>query len=195
MTEECRLYGVNLEELAETLGSGDANYLGELGRRYGARILELERDLTPGAVAEALRRWIYDPVAQVGETAAGAALGAAFEILCGDAARRASAPMRLCGDHPIPPVAAMADDVEALDVSLDFDRLESRLGSRKTCGVVFQTPGLRVGHLSYLELRRVRAALKAVSKELLQELPFFAGLLPAVRLAVRHELDLIVISG
>ncbi|MBI5482770.1 MAG: hypothetical protein HY906_28200 [Deltaproteobacteria bacterium] len=195
MTEECRLYGVNLEELAETLGSGDANYLGELGRRYGARILELERDLTPGAVAEALRRWIYDPVAQVGETAAGAALGAAFEILCGDAARRASAPMRLCGDHPIPPVAAMADDVEALDVSLDFDRLESRLGARKTCGVVFQTPGLRVGHLSYLELRRVRAALKAVSKELLQELPFFAGLLPAVRLAVRHELDLIVISG
>ena len=195
MKDECRLYGVNLEELAEMLGSGDAGYLGELARRYGARIAEAERDLTPGVVADALRRWIYDPVAQVGETAAGAALGSAFEILCTDAARRASAPSRLCGDYPIPPISAMADDVEALDVSLDFDRLESRLGSRKTCGVVFQTPGLRVGHLSYLEVRRVRAALKGVSKELLQELPFFAGFLPAVRLAVRHELDLITISS
>jgi hypothetical protein len=195
MSDECRLYGVNLEELAETLGSGDAAYLGELGRRYGARILELERELTPGAVAEALRRWIYDPVAQVGETAAGAALGAAFELLCADAARQAGAPVRLCGDHPIPPIAAMADDVGALDVGFDFDRLESRLGSRKTCGVVFQTPGLRVGHLSYLESRRVRAAFKTVTKELLQELPFFAAFLPAIRLAVRHELDLVTLSS
>ena len=195
MKEECRLYGVNLEELAETLGSGNDAYLGELARRYGARIAELEHELTAGAVTDALRRWIYDPVAQVGETAAGAALGAAFELLCADAARQASAPVRLGGDHPIPPISALADDVEALDVQLDFDRLESRLGSRKTCGVVFQTPGLRVGHLSYLELRRVRAALKGVSKELLQELPFFAGFLPAVRLAVRYELDLIVFSG
>jgi hypothetical protein len=193
MSEECRLYGVNLEDLAETLGSGDDVYLGELGRRYGARIGELEKELTPGGVSDALRRWIYDPVAQVGETAAGVALGRAFEILCADAARQASAPVRLGGDHPIPAVSALADDVGALDVSFDFDRLESRLTSRKTCGVVFQTPGLAVGHLSYLELRRVRAALKDVSKELLAELPFFAGFLPAVRLAVRHELDLIAI--
>jgi hypothetical protein len=195
MTEECRLYGVNLEELAETLGSGDDAYLGELARRYGARIGDLERELTPGAVTEALRRWIYDPVAQVGETAAGLALGRAFEILCADAARRASAPVRLGGDHPIPPVSAMADDVAALDISLDFDRLESRLTSRKTCGVVFQPPAIQVGHLGYLELRRVRAALKDVKKELLQELPFFAGFLPAVRLAVRYELGLVAISG
>jgi hypothetical protein len=195
MTEECRLYGVNLEDLAETLGSGDATYLSELGRRYGARLGELERELTPGAVSEALRRWIFDPVAQVGETAAGLALVRAFEILCADASRRAGAPVRLGGDYPIPAVAALADDVEALDVSFDFDRLESRLGSRKTCGVVFQTPGITVGHLAYLELRRVRAALKDVKKELLQELPFFAGLLPAVRLAVRYELDLVVLGG
>jgi hypothetical protein len=195
MTKECRLYGVNLEELADTLGSGDAAYLGEIALRHGAGITDVERELTPGVIAEALRRWIYDPVAQVGETAAGAALSRAFEILCADAARRASAPARLCGDRPIPSIAALADDVEALDVHLDFDRLESRLGSRKTCGVVFQTPGLRVGHLSYLELRRVRAALKDVSKELIRELPFFAGFLPAVRLAVRHELDLVAISA
>jgi hypothetical protein len=103
--------------------------------------------------------------------------------------------VRLGGDHPIPPVSALADDVEALDVQFDFDRLESRLESRKTCGVVFQTPGIQVGHLAYLELRRVRAALKDVKKELLQELPFFAGFLPAVRLAVRYELDLVAISG
>ena len=195
MKEELRLYGVNLEGLGETLGSGDDAYLSELGRRYGARISELERELTPGAVTDALRRWIYDPVAQVSETAAGMALGRAFEILCADAARQAAAPVRLCGDHPIPPLSAMAEDVGALDVGFDFDRLESRLGSRKTCGVVFQTPALGVGHLAYLEIRRVRAALKDVSKELLQELPFFAGFLPAVRLAVRHELDLITISG
>jgi hypothetical protein len=195
MTEECRLYGVNLQDLAETLGSGDAAYLDELGRRYGARIGELERELTPGAIGEALHRWIFDPVAQVGETAAGVALSRAFEILCADAARRASAPVRLSGDHPIPPVTAIADDVEAVDISFDFDRLESRLESRKTCGVVFQTPGLTVGHLAYLELRRVRAALKDVKKELLQELPFFASFLPAVRLAVRHELDLVAIGG
>src|SRR5512137_433008 len=146
MTNECRLYGVNLEELAETLGSGDAAYLGELARRYGARIAELERELNPGAVSDALRRWIFDPVSQIGEGATGAALGCAFELLCADAARQAAAPVRLSGDHPIPPVSALADDVEALDVPFDFDRLESRLDSRKTCGVVFQTPGLRIGH-------------------------------------------------
>ncbi|HEY3358715.1 MAG TPA: hypothetical protein VGQ83_36040 [Polyangia bacterium] len=193
MQDETRLYGVNLDELAEAVGTGDATYHAELLRRNAPRIAEAEKELTPGAVTEALRRWIYDPVAQVGEGAAGIALAHGFEILCVDAARRAAVPARLAGGR-IPSVASLPDDAELLDVDVDFALVETRLTSRKTCGIVFQTSSPRVGHLTYRELRRIRKALREVPKERLAELPFFAAFAPAVRLAVRGELDLVAIN-
>jgi hypothetical protein len=193
MPEETRLYGVNLDDIAEAIGAGDATYLDELRRRYAQAIEAAERDLTPGAVAEALRRWIYEPVAQVGEGAAGVALTQAFEIICAEAARRAAVSSRLAGGR-IPTVATLPDDAELLDLDLDFGLIESRLSSRKTCGIVFQTSSPRVGHLTYRELRRIRKELKTVPKERLAELPFIAAFSPAVRLCVRTELDLVAIN-
>jgi len=193
MHEQTRLYGVNLDDLAETIGAGDDTHLDEVRRRYATQIGAAERTLTPGAVGEALRRWIYDPVAQVGEGAAGVALARAFEILCADASRRAGVRSRLAGAS-IPSVSTLPDEAESLDVDLDFAQVESRLTSRKTAGVVFQTASPLVGHLAFRELRRVRKELRAVGKEQLATLPFLASFVPAVRLAVRKELDLVAIS-
>jgi hypothetical protein len=194
MQEQTRLYGVNLDELAEAIGAGDAAYLDEIRRRYATQIDAAERALAPGAVGDALRRWIFDPVAQVGEGATGIALALAFEILCADAARRAGVRSRLAGAR-IPSVSTLPDEAETLDVDLDFAQVESRLTSRKTAGVVFQTASPLVGHLAFRELRRMRKELRALRKEQLAPLPFFASFVPAVRLAVRKELDLVAISS
>jgi|YNPNPStandDraft_1061719.scaffolds.fasta_scaffold35755_3 hypothetical protein len=194
MTLTCRLYGLNLQELAETIGSADAVALAELEERHASTLEEFERGLEPGTVRAALRRWFHEPIVQVGETVVGMSLALAFEILCLDASQKAGAPKGLRGDRPVPPISTMADDIEALDLEFDFDTLESRMTSRKTCGVVFQTREVLVGHLSYLELRRLRAAFKGLGRDELAELPFFAALMPLVKLAVRHELDVVTIS-